>query len=122
MKFAIMSLVAAGALAATAGSASAQYRGGYGNYNRGYSNYGNFNRGYSNYGNYGGYNRGFNNYGGFYGSGTNISVGRPGGIGITFGSGNVYPSYYGGGYNRSYYGGGYGSYYGPNYGYGGRRW
>lgn len=118
MKFAILSLVAAGGLAATAGSADAQYRG-YGNYRGGYSNY---NRGYSNYGNY---NRGYSNYYGGYGSGTTISIGRPGGIGVTIGSGNVYPSYYGGyGYNRPYYGGGYGSYYRPSYGYGygGRRW
>lgn len=111
MKFAILSLVAAGALALTADTASAQYRRS-GSYNRGYSGY---NRPY-----YGGYNPGW--------SGTNVVIGRPGGFGISIGSGNVYPAYYGGyGYNRSYYGG-YNSFYRPSYGgygyrgYNGWRW
>ena len=105
MKFVILSLVAAGALALTADTASAQYRN-YGSYNRGYSS---FNRPY--YGGYGGY--------------SGITIARPG-FGITIGSGNVYPYYGGYGYARPYYGG-YNSYYRPNYNYGyrgyrGGRW
>lgn len=99
MKFVILSLVTAGALALTADTASAQYRN-YGSYNRGYSS---FNRPY-----YGGYGTGWN--------GSNITIARPG-FGITIGSGNVYPYYGGYGYARPYYGG-YGSYYRPNYNYG----
>ncbi len=109
MRFAILSLVAAGALAVSAGTADAQWRGN----NRGYSN---FNRGYSNYSNYGNWNRGYSNwnrpyYGG--GSGFGLTIGGSRGI-ISIGSGNVYPSY-GGFYNpRPYYGGwnGYGRGYG----------
>lgn len=84
MKFAILSAVAAGALALSSNTASAQFFGP-----------------------------------GYYG-GTGVTIARPGGFGITIGSGGVYPSYYGGyGYGgyRPYYGG-YSSYYSRPY-YGG---
>ncbi|MFM8272825.1 MAG: hypothetical protein ACKODX_10890 [Gemmata sp.] len=108
MKFAILSLVAAGGLALSAGSASAQYY-------------------------HGGYNHG-HCQGGFYGvapvvpvvpaypvysypgysSGFGLTIGGSRGV-ISIGSGSVYPSYgYGGYYAQPYYSG---------YGYGyGRRW
>lgn len=103
MKFAILSLVAAGALAVSAGTADAQYRGGY--------------RGYNNYSGYrGGYNYARPYYGG-YNSGFGLTIGGQRGI-LSFGSGAVYPAYgygynsfyrpyyggYNGGFNRGYYG------------------
>lgn len=111
MKFAILSLAAAGALALTSGSAQA-HPPGYGP---------SFYRG----GGFGGpsfYRGGFYNPGW---SGTNITIGTPRGFGINIGSGGFYNpgwnrSYYGG-WNRPYYGG-WGGGYRPYYGGYGRGW
>ena len=99
MRFAILSLVAAGALAVSAGVADARppaYRGGH-HHNHYHGGYNSFARPY-----YSGYNSGFG-----------LTIGGPRGV-ISIGSGTVYPSY---GYNnfyRPYYGGyGYGR---PYYG------
>ena len=112
MKFAILSLAAAGGLALSAGSASAQHY--HGGYNHGHYHHGGYSHGgyygaaplvrvapvYPSYG-YPAYNSGFG-----------LTIGGPRGV-ISIGSGSVYPSYgYGGLYSQPYYGG---------YGYG-RRW
>ncbi len=118
MKFAILSLAAAGALAVSSGTASAQpwhNHGGHshgGGYNRGYHPVGphlDYHRGHYHlhdgwyrsaplYPNYG-----FPNYGYGYNSGFGGTFIRPG-ITLQFGSGGFVQPYYGGGY------------------YGGRRW
>ncbi len=106
MKFAILSLVAAGALAISAGTASAQhYHNGHyhGGYNRG---------GFHPVTPHLDYHRGHYHYhDGFYRSPPLVPAypsygyGRPS-FGLTIGVGNVYPSYGGGFYNpRPYYGG-----------------
>lgn len=102
MRFAILSLVAAGALAVSAGTADAQYRG-FNNYYGGYrGGYNSFYRGVPNYG----FNRGFQNYSGF-----SLTIGgaRGGFVSPGFGYGynNFYRPYYGGwngGFNRGFYG------------------
>jgi hypothetical protein len=113
MRFAILSLVTAGALALSAGSADARppyYRGGH-SYNNHYS----YSRPYSG-GYYGGYSRPYSGGWGGYNSGFGLNVVTPRGFGISIGSGGVYPSYggyYGGSYYSPYYGG---------WGYPGWRW
>jgi hypothetical protein len=105
MRFAILSLVAAGALALSAGSADARppyYRGG--NYHHNHYSY---SRPYYG-GYYGGYARPY--YGGWrgYNSGFGFNVVTPRGVGISFSNGGVYPyfgGYYGNSYYRPYYGG-----------------
>lgn len=98
MRFAILSLVAAGALAISAGTADAAPPYNHGGYSHGY---------------YGGYRGGYNNfyrpYYGGYNSGFGLTVGGSRGF-LSFG--NVYPSYGYGSFYRPYYGG-----YGYGYGY-----
>ncbi len=120
MKFAILSLAAAGALTLSAGSASAQpghyhgghNHGGYGGYNRSYHPpvpHLDYHRGHYHYHD-GFYRSGplypvypsysYPSYG--FNSGYNIGISRPG-FSINIGSGSPY---YGGGfYNQPYYGG-----------------
>jgi hypothetical protein len=99
MKAAILSLVTVAALAASPGTADARpphYYGG--NYHHGY--YGNYNRPY-----YSGYYRPYSGGWG-YNSGFGLNIVRPGGFGISIGTGGVYPyygGYYGGSYYRPYY-------------------
>jgi hypothetical protein len=117
MKFAILSLVAAGGLALSTGTASAHppgYGGGYsGGYNRGFhpiTPHLDYHRGHYHYHDgfyrsgplvpvYPSYNYGYNSG---YNSGFGLSINRPG-FNFNLGSG----------YSQPYYGGGY---------YGGRRW
>lgn len=104
MKFAILSVVAAGALALSAGVADAHppgYRGGYNHghyhgYRGGYS-YGHYPHGYA-----------YPSYG--YGSSFGLTIGGPHGV-INIGSGSVVPGY---GY-RSYYGNPYSGWSGYGY-------
>lgn len=103
MRFAILSLIAAGALAVSAGAADARppgYRGG--NYHNNY--YSGYRGGYAHPSYYRGYS--------YPSSGFGVTIGGPRG-GFSFGSGSVYPSYGYGYYGRPYYGGygyrGYGS-------------
>ncbi|VTR90808.1 unnamed protein product [Gemmata massiliana] len=110
MKFALLSLVTAGALTMSAGSANARPPRYYGGYNGGYYSrpvvvYPSINTSPYVYPAGGFYN---------YGSGFNLNVG---GIGLSVGSG-VYPSYgynYGSYYSRPYYNRGWN-------GFGYRRW
>lgn len=100
MRFAILSLVAAGALAVSAGVADARPPArlyGHNHHHHSYGGY-NYSRPY-----YSGYNSGFG-----------LTIGGPRGI-ISIGSGNAYPSYGYGGFARPYYGG---YNYGYNRGYG----